>query len=330
MNLFIALLLVATAFATSVNLRDEHSHGDRIAAATAPDAYFASSGKLYTGHGPEGWNATTLRTIKNSTAAASSVERASALVSPSTVGNRNKRDEKPIVITATINGKVVSWETDPENLLAAPAAPAMAEGLASSSVIPVKLQASAYPISSPFQGAIPEAAVQTASTATGIPWPFPIGPEQGSSPEGFSSPTSSSFRSTASPPCNEKQVASLVDFDDLPQFTVSDDPNDQDVPPIFNPYRKLYFDDHFGYVPPPSDPYPPRSSPQLAVYRVSGTATDGSPNAGLVTGGFGAGPRAADNSYWYVKSSNSTPRGIQVVGPRDMVQGSFFDPKCYD
>ena len=62
---------------------------------------------------------------------------------------------------------------------------------------------------------------------------------------------------------------------------------------------KLFWDNHFGYVPPPSDPYPPRSPPQLAVYRASGTPADGSSDAGLVAGGrIGAGPRADDSSFW--------------------------------
>lgn len=73
-----------------------------------------------------------------------------------------------------------------------------------------------------------------------------------------------------------------------------------DIPPIFNPYDKLYWAAGFGYVPPPSDPFPPVSPPQLAVYRVtSDTDVDASPDAGDESvGEFGAGPRASDSAYW--------------------------------
>lgn len=91
----------------------------------------------------------------------------------------------------------------------------------------------------------------------------------------------------------------MPQFDDLPHFSVENGTQPLDTPPIFNPYRKLYWADHFGYVPPPSDPYPPASPPQLAVYRASGTASDGSPDAGLeVSGEIGAGPRSSDSAYW--------------------------------
>ena len=74
---------------------------------------------------------------------------------------------------------------------------------------------------------------------------------------------------------------------------------DMNIPPIFNPYRKLYWQDHFGYVPPPSDPFKPKSPPQLAVYRSQGIGAQGSPDAGLeLSGEVGAGPRAPDSAYW--------------------------------
>ncbi|KAL9124210.1 MAG: hypothetical protein Q9217_006439 [Psora testacea] len=99
--------------------------------------------------------------------------------------------------------------------------------------------------------------------------------------------------------CGNSSARFTVTFDDLPHFSISNDPQEQDIPPIFNPYRKLYFEEHFGYVPPPSDPYTPHSPPQLAVYRASGTAADGSPGAGLeASGEIGAGPHASDSAYW--------------------------------
>ena len=93
---------------------------------------------------------------------------------------------------------------------------------------------------------------------------------------------------------------SPLQFDDLPHFTISSSPSDENIPPILNPYRKFYFDGHFGYVPPPSDPYPPHSPPQLAVYRAAGTGKDGTAvNDGLlIPGEFGAGPRAESDAYW--------------------------------
>lgn len=85
----------------------------------------------------------------------------------------------------------------------------------------------------------------------------------------------------------------------MPHFDVSSDVEDTDIPPIFNPYRKLYWEDHFGYVPPPSDPYAPHSPPQLAVYRAGGVNDVGSRDAGLVMNGeIGAGSRSSDTAYW--------------------------------
>ncbi|KAL8669170.1 MAG: hypothetical protein Q9168_006232 [Polycauliona sp. 1 TL-2023] len=87
-------------------------------------------------------------------------------------------------------------------------------------------------------------------------------------------------------------------FDDLPKF--SRDGNNTDTPPIFNPYRKLYFNGGFGYAPPPDDPFSPISPPQLAVYNYSSDpSTSPSINAGLqLHGELGAGPRVQDDAYW--------------------------------
>lgn len=81
---------------------------------------------------------------------------------------------------------------------------------------------------------------------------------------------------------------------------MSSDPDHTEIPPIFNPYRKLFWQDQFGYVPPPSDPFPPKSPPQLAVYRTHGLGAQGSPNAGLeLSGEVGSGPRASSSAYWF-------------------------------
>ena len=61
----------------------------------------------------------------------------------------------------------------------------------------------------------------------------------------------------------------------------------------------MWWDDHFGYVPPPVDPYLPHSGRQLAVWRHENVNVNGSPGADLESPGeFGAGPREDDNAYW--------------------------------
>ncbi|KAL8649465.1 MAG: hypothetical protein Q9226_005568 [Calogaya cf. arnoldii] len=89
-----------------------------------------------------------------------------------------------------------------------------------------------------------------------------------------------------------------IDFDDLPHFSA--DAGNTDIPPIFNPYRKLYFNGGYGYVPPPDDPFAPISPPQLAVYNYpTDPSTSLSPNAGLeLRGELGAGPRFHESAYW--------------------------------
>ena len=97
--------------------------------------------------------------------------------------------------------------------------------------------------------------------------------------------------------CGDVSAQFAVDFDDLPFFSTG--PDDVDIPPIFNPYRKLYWEGHFGYVPPPTDPFPPHSPPQLAIYRARETDLSESSDAGLeLHGEVGAGPRAEYNAYW--------------------------------
>ena len=134
----------------------------------------------------------------------------------------------------------------------------------------------------------------------------------------------------------------VVDFDDLPHFSTGSDPSDTDAPPIFNPYRKLYWEGHFGYVPPPTDPFPPHSPPQLAVYQGVGLAINPSLDAGLeFTGELGAGPRAADSAYWidaysaWLGCANSGPHYCHIevrgyaYGTTMSIATQFFDqPPC--
>ena len=155
---------------------------------------------------------------------------------------------------------------------------------------------------------------------------------------------------TTGSPCSGIYVSPrfTVDFDDLPHFSTGSAPGDTDTPPIFNPYRKLYFEEHFGYVPPPTDPFPPHSPPQLAVYRAKGlninvSSNDtGSPDAGLeLIGEIGAGPRAYDSSYWidaysaWVGCANSGPddctitvKGYAYGVSTSIVAQAFTQPPC--
>ncbi|KAK4691852.1 hypothetical protein P7C71_g5239, partial [Lecanoromycetidae sp. Uapishka_2] len=126
----------------------------------------------------------------------------------------------------------------------------------------------------------------------------------------------SSPTSTTSATCGENTPGFIIDFDDLPHFSIGDDPAESDIPPIFNPYRKLYFQDHFGYVPPPSDPYPPISPPQLAIYRVAGIDVTGSPDAGLLQfGEIGSGPNSNESAYFF--DAYSVWFGCANGGPED-------------
>ena len=112
-----------------------------------------------------------------------------------------------------------------------------------------------------------------------------------------SSAAASSTTAAPASSCEDGSAIFTVDFDELPSFSAG--PSDVDIPPIFNPYRKLYWEGHFGYVPPPTDPFPPHSPPQLAVYRASGYDVNASRDAGLeLKGEIGAGPRADTNAYW--------------------------------
>ena len=162
-----------------------------------------------------------------------------------------------------------------------------------------------------------------------------------------SSVTSTSLGTAATPAtsaCDGAVVSPrfVVDFDDLPHFSTGSDPNDTDTPPIFNPYRKLYWEEHFGYVPPPTDPFPPHSPPQLAVYQEAGLAINSSPDAGLeLVGGIGAGSRAADSAYWidaysaWLGCANSGPddcyievRGYTYGSNESSISQSFRQPPC--
>ncbi|KAL8680431.1 MAG: hypothetical protein Q9186_003391 [Xanthomendoza sp. 1 TL-2023] len=109
-----------------------------------------------------------------------------------------------------------------------------------------------------------------------------------------------------------------LSFDDLPHFSA--DAKNTDIPPIFNPYHKLFFNGGFGYVPPPDDPFAPISPPQLAVYNYhNDSSTSQSIDAGLeLHGELGAGPRVHESAYWidaysvWIGCANGGPTDCQI------------------
>ena len=135
--------------------------------------------------------------------------------------------------------------------------------------------------------------------------------------------------------------ADITQFDDLPQFSTG--ATNTDIPPILNPYYKLFFEAGFGYVPPPSDPFPPISPPQLAVYRnYNSVKSNPSPDAGLLLPGeLGAGPRASESAYWvdaystYLGCNNNetadctiTINGYNSTSSYPQVSQTTTQPRC--
>ena len=215
-------------------------------------------------------------------------------------------------------------------------------------------------ISSPVQTVLSSATVPT-TTIGNYPWDLSAAPSASeTSISVLASPTMTSSllskassvtstslvtaATTATSACDGAVVSPrfVVDFDDLPHFSTGSDPNDTDTPPIFNPYRKLYWEEHFGYVPPPTDPFPPHSPPQLAVYQEAGFNINPSPDAGLeLVGEIGAGSRAADSAYWidansaWLGCANSGPgdcyieaRGYAYGSNESIISQSFRQPPC--
>ncbi|KAL9098697.1 MAG: hypothetical protein Q9163_005690 [Psora crenata] len=305
-----------------------------------PTSTVSGTAQAYTGLAPTGWNATTLTIAKlPSTKLAYSKPiktesdkpkqtRSSPRASAFHVKARDIGDS----VIATVEGKVVSWSNNYEG-----------STTASSTAIASSTPLDAVPIypwdvnpSSSSQGPISSSSVASSTSAPVTvlpiyPWdPLPAQVSSAKTSDLFttSAATTSSTAATAEPiSCGNSSASFTITFDDLPHFSISNDPQGQDIPPIFNPYRKLYFEEHFGYVPPPSDPYPPHSPPQLAVYRASGAASDGSPSAGLeASGEIGAGPHASDSAYWidahsaYLGCADGTPSACLLT-----IQGHFND-----
>ncbi|KAL8692032.1 MAG: hypothetical protein Q9218_002864 [Villophora microphyllina] len=151
---------------------------------------------------------------------------------------------------------------------------------------------------------------------------------------------STSAASATATPCGGDTGRFTINFDDLPHFSAG--PNNTDIPPIFNPYRKLFFNAGYGYVPPPSDPYAPISPPQLAVWnKYNDSVIQQSIDAGLeLKGEIGAGPRIQDSAYWidaysvWIGCANSGPTQCQVdfIGfdafNAGIAQQTMMQPPC--
>ncbi|KAL8997897.1 MAG: hypothetical protein Q9188_006215 [Gyalolechia gomerana] len=134
-----------------------------------------------------------------------------------------------------------------------------------------------------------------------------------SSPPFFNTTQTSVTASATSSACGVDTGRFTINFDDLPHFSTTSPSSD--VPPIFNPYRKLFFNGGYGYAPPPEDPYTPISPPQLAVYNYhNDSVPTQSISAGLeLHGEIGAGPRVNESAYWI--DAYSTWIGCANAGP---------------
>lgn len=246
------------------------------------------------------------------------------------------------IVVATIEGHVVSWtnsyngqrmESTSELAQSSRTAVEANHGLAAHPTTTL----AAYPWDlSPFPNPV-QSTVSTVSVKTV--------PSTSSSTTVSSFSTDSPIPTIASKPSiatlQPTIAASLVGSVPRPHFSTG--PDDVDVPPIFNPYRKLYWEEHFGYVPPPADPVPPISPPQLAIYRVdNNTDVDASPDAGDESiGEFGAGPRSSESAYWidafsaYLGCSNAGPEnciitinGYDAISSTRTVFQTVTQPPC--
>ncbi|KAL8917066.1 MAG: hypothetical protein Q9208_008182 [Pyrenodesmia sp. 3 TL-2023] len=142
-----------------------------------------------------------------------------------------------------------------------------------------------------------------------------VSPIKPTPPFSNSTQTSAAAATETSSSCGSDTGLFTINFDDLPHFSTESPLSD--IPPIFNPYRKLFFNGGYGYVPPPEDPFAPISPPQLAVYNYrNDSISQTSINAGLeLHGEIGAGPRVSQNAYWI--DAYTTWIGCANGGPSD-------------
>ncbi|KAL8703921.1 MAG: hypothetical protein Q9201_002901 [Fulgogasparrea decipioides] len=195
-----------------------------------------------------------------------------------------------------------------------PAISTVQQSSAQSSVIPgfpastsIKSIPESDPLSAPKEPSPTQMSNETSFSTVSL-----IKPSKPTSPFLNATQTSSKVSATTTS-CGSDTGRFTINFDDLPHFSAG--PNDTDIPPIFNPYRKLFFNAGYGYVPPPSDPYAPISPPQLAVWNnYNDSFIQHSIDAGLeLKGEIGAGPRVNESAYWidaysaWIGCANSGP-----------------------
>ncbi|KAI4287959.1 MAG: hypothetical protein L6R35_002783 [Caloplaca aegaea] len=266
-----------------------------------------------------------------------------AASTPSYTIKRHHPRQVGAVVSVTMNGVVVSW-TNSYDGVPATLAPVSSSQASPSSVAVTTLESDSTPdyswVSSPVSSTSVAAPRSQPSTPSSAIEPLSTQQSAGSTSSAYSivqatpsfsnaTGTGSTSPSAATSFCGsdtglftitvshlKAETLSPVDhlqFDDLPHFSTESPLSS--IPPIFNPYRKLFFNSGYGYVPPPSDPFPPISPPQLAVYNyhndsVSQTSVDD----GLVLHGeIGAGPRVNESAYWI--DAYSTWIGCANGGP---------------
>lgn len=310
----------------------------------AISAASASAG-AYTGLATNGWNSSmaTFITVKSPAIGSVTIAEkyhpgtaysmAPSGIVPFPPGNStrhiNIRDVANLVV-ATIDGVSVSW-TNNYNYVGT----FVSSSDTSSVVVPVTATALQYapdsaPTSSTFSSPVHiDSSSPVAPTTTIAVYPWDVLPIASATNATTSHAVPSSLHSSKStssstavaapaPSCGDASAEFMIDFDDLPAFSAG--PGDTDIPPIFNPYHKLFFQQYFGYVPPPSDPFPPISPPQLAVYRADGSGAINSTDTGLeLPGEIGSGPRASDSAYWidaysaYLGCANPGPESCSIM-----------------
>ncbi|KAL8932609.1 MAG: hypothetical protein Q9211_006222 [Gyalolechia sp. 1 TL-2023] len=315
---------------------------------TAPTADPSSS--LPSHRGSYGWNATLARVHRPKGEAPIIGSTAAYPVHHATWLKRHHPRQIGAVVTATINGVVVSWTNsyggEPQTTSSVTSIETSSANQAATTSETVSSEALTPPSYSWDSSPVPPttSTVQLGSNASPLPSTPAVPTSTGvvaailqqsslshaneASPAQISTQTSSSTVSVveSTPPfSNATQTSATsascgvdtgrftINFDDLPHFATTSPSSD--VPPIFNPYRKLFFNGGYGYAPPPEDPYAPISPPQLAVYNYhNDSVSTQSIDAGLeLHGEIGAGPRFNESAYWI--DAYSTWIGCANAGP---------------
>ncbi|KAL9027770.1 MAG: hypothetical protein Q9196_003752 [Gyalolechia fulgens] len=315
---------------------------------TAPSA--DPSPSLPSHRGSYGWNATLARVHRPKGEAPIIGSTAAYPVHHATWLKRHHPRQIGAVVTATINGVVVSWTNsyggEPQTTSSVTSIETSSANQAATTSETVSSEALTPPSYSWDSSPVPPttSTVQLGSNASPLPSTPAVPTSTGvvaailqqsslshaneASPTQISTQTSSSTVSVveSTPPfSNATQTSATsascgvdtgrftINFDDLPHFATTSPSSD--VPPIFNPYRKLFFNGGYGYAPPPEDPYAPISPPQLAVYNYhNDSVSTQSIDAGLeLHGEIGAGPRFNESAYWI--DAYSTWIGCANAGP---------------